>query len=169
VDTKKVGGDGGGRCWNSLLGGEQSSNPLVHEISITLHRQGEKREPRSPHGSGRSCILGGGGAWGWRLRPRPSKGHHWPQHGLNMAQQGYNMAQQGHNMAQQGHNMVSTRPQHGLNTATTWPQHAKRRIGLFAQNFLPKLQKKLSLMFRHSYLACLLSWRTPLPFRLGWR
>jgi hypothetical protein len=70
---------------------------------------------------------------------------------------------------QQGHNMATTRPQHGLNTATTWPQHAKRQIDFFAQNFLPKLQKKLSLMFRHSYLACLLFWRTPLPFRLGWR
>jgi hypothetical protein len=35
VDTKKVGGDGGGRCWNSLLGGEWSSNPLACEISIT--------------------------------------------------------------------------------------------------------------------------------------
>jgi hypothetical protein len=32
---------------------------------------------------------------------RPSKGHHWPQHGLNMAQQGLNTA--------------STRPQHGHN------------------------------------------------------
>jgi hypothetical protein len=35
VDTKKRGGDGGGRSWNSLLGGERSSNPLVREISIT--------------------------------------------------------------------------------------------------------------------------------------
>ena len=38
VDTKKVGGDisinGGGRCWNSLLCGERSSNPLVRGISI---------------------------------------------------------------------------------------------------------------------------------------
>jgi hypothetical protein len=38
------------------------------------------------------------GAWGWRLRPRPSKGHHWPQHGLNMAQQGHNMASTRPNM-----------------------------------------------------------------------
>jgi hypothetical protein len=136
VDTKKVGGDGGRRCWNSLLGGERSSNPLVREISITLHRQGGKREPRSPRGSGRSCILGEGGAWGWR--PRPSKSHHWPQYGLNMAQQ--------------GHNKATTRPQHGLNTA----QHAKWQIGFFAQNFLAKLQKKLSLMFRHTLLVCYL-------------
>jgi hypothetical protein len=35
VDTKKVGGDGGGRYWNSLLGGERSSNPLIRMISIT--------------------------------------------------------------------------------------------------------------------------------------
>jgi hypothetical protein len=125
VDTKKVGGDGGGRCWNSLLGGERSSNPLAREISITLHRQGGKRKPRSLRGSGRSCILGGGGAWGWWLRPTLATT--WPQHG-------------------------PTRPQHGLNTA----QHAKRRIGFFAQNFLAKLQKKLSLMFRHTLLVCCL-------------
>jgi hypothetical protein len=123
VDTKKVGGDGGGRCCNSLLDGERSSNPLAHEISFTLHRQGGKREPQSP----RSCILGGGGAWGWRLRPRPSKGHHWPQHG-------------------------PTRPQHGHNTATTWPQHGhnmaatcKTANWLFCSKFLTEAPKKIEL------------------------
>jgi hypothetical protein len=35
VDTKKVERDGGGRCWNSLLGREWSSNLLTREISIT--------------------------------------------------------------------------------------------------------------------------------------
>jgi hypothetical protein len=35
VDTKKVGGDGGGRYWNSLFGGERSSNPFTCEIFIT--------------------------------------------------------------------------------------------------------------------------------------
>jgi hypothetical protein len=48
VDTKKVGRDVGGRCWNSLLDGERSSNLPTREISITKLRQGEKRVPRSP-------------------------------------------------------------------------------------------------------------------------
>jgi hypothetical protein len=34
VDIKKVGGDGGRRCWNSLLGGKQNSNPPVCKIAI---------------------------------------------------------------------------------------------------------------------------------------
>jgi hypothetical protein len=34
VDTKKVGGDGGGRYWNSLLSGERSSKCHVLEIAV---------------------------------------------------------------------------------------------------------------------------------------
>jgi hypothetical protein len=125
VDTKKVGGDGGRRCWNSLLGGERSSNPLAHKISITLHRQGGKREPRSPRGN--LCILGRGGAWGWRLRPRPSKG--------------LPKATIGHNMASTWPNKASTRPQHGLNTATT----CKTANWLFCSKFLSEAPKKIEL------------------------
>jgi hypothetical protein len=144
VDTKKVERDGGGRYWNSLLDGEWSSKPIACKISITLHQQCKKKEPRSPRGSGRSCIFGGGGGMGqaakakakaFQTRPLVTT---WPLHG-------------------------PIRPQHGRNR-----QNDELAFWLFVQNFLPKLQKKLSLMFRHSYLACLLSWRTPLPFRLGW-
>jgi hypothetical protein len=45
---------------------------------------------------------------------------------------------------------------------------ANLRFGFFVQNFLPKFKKNLSLMFKHLYLVCLLSWITPLPFRLEW-
>jgi hypothetical protein len=123
VDTKKVGGDGGGRCWNSLLGGERSSNPLAREISITLHRQGEKREPRSPRGSGRSCIL----AWGMGLAAkakafqRPPLATTWPQHGPTRPQQ--------------GHNMATTRPQHGRNMAATRPNMQNGKLAFLLKIF----------------------------------
>jgi hypothetical protein len=113
VDTKKVGGDGGGRCWNSLLGGKRSSNPLAHKISITLHRQGGKREPRSP----RSCILGGGEAWDWQLRPPLATT--WPLHGPYMA---------------------PTRLQHGRNK-----QNDELAFWLFYSEFLAEASKKIEL------------------------
>jgi hypothetical protein len=104
------------------------------------HGKVEKGNLKAPATAADHAFWGVEGAWGWRLRPRPSKGHHWPQHGLYMALHGYNT------------------------TATS--KMMNWRFGLFAQFFLPKLLKKLSLMFRHSYLAYLLSWRTPSPFCL---
>jgi hypothetical protein len=104
-----------------------------------------KKRTSKPHGSGRTCILEGGGGMGLAAKAkafqRPPLATTWPLHG-------------------------PTRPRHGRNATTG--KTANWCFGFFAQNFLPKLKKKLSLMFRHSYLAWLLSWRTPLPFRLGW-
>jgi hypothetical protein len=84
VDTKKIGGDGGGRCWNSFISGERSSNPLTREISIALHRLGGKREPQNPRNSGHSRILEGGGH-GAKAFERPPLATIWPQYGLYMA------------------------------------------------------------------------------------
>jgi hypothetical protein len=88
--------------------------------------------------------FGGRGGYGTKAKAfqRPPLATTWPLYGLYMVLHVHNTA--------------------AIGKTANW------RFGFFGLNFLPKLQKKLSLMFRHSYLACLLSWRTPLPFRLGW-
>lgn len=61
MDTKKVGGDGGGRCWNSLLGGEWGSNPFARETSKV-----EKGNPEAPAAAAAHVFwrVGGHGAGG---------------------------------------------------------------------------------------------------------
>jgi hypothetical protein len=56
-----------------------------------------------------------------------------------------------------------TRPQHGRNR-----QNGELAFWFFCSKFLTEASKKIELVFRHSYLACLLSWKIPLPFRLRW-